>query len=176
LKPIEFKQVNRAKALLLLLAVMLLVFGLPIAAFGLNRVLDFVNNFGSAKGLGLLVGAAVIVPALLLKKYFFSDQCAIEIDKTNITIKANGKLIANVPTQNIAYLEWKDMSTKLLSIYLTDGRKLFEVRPAALKVNEQTDLINKIISAIKEHITLEPVKAQTGKGVFKYDIVKYVKK
>lgn len=83
----QFKSHNVKKGLIFGFGYLIVVFILCCLIFGgINGLADAVNNFGSAKGLGILVAVVVIGPLVILLQ-FINPKIEIQVDKNNLSIK-----------------------------------------------------------------------------------------
>lgn len=63
---IQFKQVKQGKGLLIAGVLFVGILALLIYFFGIIKIIDFVDNMGSGKAIGLFVAVVIVLPIFII--------------------------------------------------------------------------------------------------------------
>ncbi|MGJ1224232.1 hypothetical protein [Sphingobacterium siyangense] len=125
----QFKSHNVKKGLIFGFGYLIVVFILCCLIFGgINGLADAVNNFGSAKGLGILVAVVVIGPLLILLQ-FINPKIEIQVDKNNLSIKQPRKEDKIIPLEVIHSMEINRSLVNQLQLFDQNGKLLTTIHP-----------------------------------------------
>ena len=171
MKKIEFKQNDLKRgvpfAIIYLVAVFL---GCYFYFGGMIGMADAVNNFGSAKGIGLLVGLVVLAPFLIILN-FLMPKILIELDSEKIRIFKNKKEQNTIYYSEISKLQLNVSNINRLDFLDANNNVLFHVQP-----QNNSEVLNEIISEINKHIVMTKqvgTKSYFGKNI---DTVVFIRK
>jgi len=153
MRTFQFKSHNIKKGLIFGFGYLIVVFLVLCIVFdGVNGLADTINNFGSAKGLGLLVAVVVIGPLVILLQYI-NPKVDILIDNDYLHIrqaKRNDQIIA------LAVIDRMEINQKLVNqLQLFDQNKqlLANIHPQS-----DTTVIFLIANAISQQEKLKQSK------------------
>jgi len=153
MRTFQFKSHNIKKGLIFGFGYLIVVFLVLCIVFdGVNGLADTINNFGSAKGLGLLVAVVVIGPLVILLQYI-NPKVDILIDNDYLHIrqaKRNDQIIA------LAVIDRMEINQKLVNqLQLFDQNKqlLANIHPQS-----DTTVIFLIANAISQQEKLKHSK------------------
>ncbi len=143
MKTFQFKQYNTQKAVIVAVLYLLLVFFLAYLLLGgINGMADTVNNMGSAKGAGFVVGIVVIVPLFVLLR-ILNPAVAVDIDERKMTVRQKGKQDMMIHFNAIDRLELNVKNVNRLDIYDKQNNLLVYLQP-----NSQPQILQPIINDI----------------------------
>jgi hypothetical protein len=129
------------------------IIGLSFYFCGFEKLLDKINNFGSAKILSLVVGVFVLAPFIFLSKFFFT-KTVITIKKDRIIIQKRGEVEKIIFITEIDSMQVNVKEINTLYLYDKKLKELLAVLPTAN--------INSLIEEIPETISeLTPFKKNT---------------
>ncbi|WP_129021955.1 hypothetical protein [Edaphocola flava] len=153
LKKIEFKQNDLKRGIPLAVIYFVAVFTICYLIFGgIIGMADAVNNFGSAKGVGLLVGLGFLAPFFVLR-HFVMPKNTIEFYPDKITIYKNKKEETVIYYSNIAAMQLNVSNMNQLDIMDGQQNILYHIQPQnKLQVLEET------VSEISKYIDLQKQK------------------
>lgn len=129
MKTYNYLEVNAAKGIGFALAyVALIVIILSFAFGGFLGLADAVNNIGSSKGLGFLVGIVCIAPIFFLMKFIY-PKINISTNDTYLLVnrKNQSDLIINYDAINAIALNAQRLNT--MTIYGKSNEVLFHIQP-----------------------------------------------
>ncbi|RZK21475.1 MAG: hypothetical protein EOO86_00930 [Pedobacter sp.] len=129
MKNYTYLEVNAAKGIGFALAyVALIIIILSFAFGGFLGLADAVNNFGSSKGLGFLVGIVCIAPIFFLMKFIYPKINLTTNDKYLLVNRKNQPdLVINYDQINAIALNAQRLNT--LTIYGQSNEVLFHIQP-----------------------------------------------
>lgn len=146
MKTFQFKSHNVKKGLMFGLGYLAVVFVLLYVFFGgINGLADAANNFGSAKGLGILVAVVVIGPLIILSQ-FINPKIDIQVDSKNLSIKNSKKDPKTIPLATIHSMEINQTLVNQLQIFDQNKQLLATIHPQT-----DTNVIFSIASTIAQH-------------------------
>lgn len=129
MKTFQFIQINQRKGLILGGIYLFAVFMLCYFLFGgLIGMADKVNNIGSARGAGLLVGGAVLVPFFILWRWT-QPRVSLSVDKGYIHIQQSGQAEHTYAVAAIDKIEINLKAINRLDVYDAQGNLLFYLHP-----------------------------------------------
>ncbi|MGF7027168.1 MULTISPECIES: hypothetical protein [Sphingobacterium] len=142
----QFKSHNVKKGLIFGFGYLIVVFILCCLIFGgINVLADAVNNFGSAKGLGILVAVVVIGPLVILLQ-FINPKIEIQVDKNNLSIKQPKKEDKIIPFEVIHSMEINHSLVNQLQLFDHNGKLLTTIHP-----QNDMNVIFSIANIIAQH-------------------------
>ncbi len=129
MKTYNYLEVNAGKGIGFALAyVALIVIILSFVFGGFLGLADAVNNFGSSKGLGFLVGFLCIAPIFFLMKFIYPKINLTTNDKYVLVNRKNQPdLVINYDQINAIALNAQRLNT--LTIYGQSNEVLFHIQP-----------------------------------------------
>lgn len=142
----QFKSHNVKKGLIFGFGYLIVVFILFCLIFGgINGLADAVNNFGSAKGLGILVAVVVIGPLVILLQ-FINPKIEIQVDKDKLSIKQPKKGDKVILLNVIDKMEINHSLVNQLQLFSKNGQLLTTIHP-----QNDMNVIFAIAEAIAQH-------------------------
>jgi hypothetical protein len=149
MKTFTFENINKASIIkgLIIAAVYLgTVFGICYIIFGgITGMADKVNNFGSAKAAGLIIGVIVLLPFFIILQ-FIHPKITVEIDSEKIINKMKGKPDEIIQLSSIDKMELNVRKINKLDIYDDKGNLITYFNPA-----KHPTVLEQIISEIVSH-------------------------
>jgi hypothetical protein len=125
----QFKSHNVKKGLIFGFGYLIIVFILCFLIFGgINGLADAVNNFGSAKGLGILVAVVVIGPLIILLQ-IINPKIEIQVDNDNLAIKQSKKDDKIIPLAAIHSMEINHSLVNQLQLFDQHRKLLTTIHP-----------------------------------------------
>lgn len=150
LKKIEFKQNDLKRGIPLAVIYFVMVFTICYLIFGgIIGMADAVNNFGSAKGIGLLVGLGFLAPFFVLQQVVMPrNTIAFYPDK--IAVYKNKKEEAVIYYSNIAAMQLNVRNINRLDIIDGQQNILYYIQPQS-----KPQVLEETVSEISKYIDLE---------------------
>lgn len=125
----QFKSHQVKKGLIFGFGYLIIVFMLFCLVFGgINGLADAVNNFGSAKGLGILVAVVVIGPLIILLQ-FINPKIEIQVDKEKLSIKQPKQEDKIILLNVIDKMEINHSLVNQLQLFDKNGQLLTTIHP-----------------------------------------------
>ena len=150
IKKIEFKQNDLKIGIPLALIYFITVFTICYLVFGgIIGMADAVNNFGSAKGIGLLVGLCFMAPFFVLL-HFVMPRHTLEFHPDKITVYKNRKEETVIYYNNIAAMQLNVSRMNRLDILDSQHNILYYILP-----QNKPQVLEATISEISKYIDLE---------------------
>jgi len=146
MKTFEFKQNDLKRGIPFAIVYLVLVFvGCYFYFGGLLGMADAVNNFGSAKATGFLIGLAVLVPFFILLTVLM-PKVKVELgsDKLAISTKKSQKVIFY---NEISALQLNISNLNKLDIVGEQNNVLAQIQPQS-----KPEILDQIISEISNHV------------------------
>jgi len=149
----QFKSHNVKKGLIFGFGYLIAVFILFCLIFGgINGLADAVNNFGSAKGLGILVAVVVIGPLIIILQ-FINPKIEIQVDSDKLSIKQLKKDDKIIPLKVIHVMEINHSLVNQLQLFDKNRQLLTTIHP-----QNDMNVIFAIADAIAQHGGFEQKK------------------
>ncbi len=146
MKTFQFKSHQVKKGLIFGFGYLIVVFILCCLIFGgINGLADAVNNFGSAKGLGILVAVIVIGPLIILLQ-FINPKIEIQVDKDKLSIKQPKKEDKVILLAVIDRMEINHALVNQLQLFDNNGQLLTSIHP-----QNDMNVIFAVADAIAQH-------------------------
>lgn len=150
IKKIEFKQNDLKRGIPFALIYFITMYTICYWVFGgTSGMADAVNNFGSAKGVGLLVGLIVLAPFLVLLQ-FVMPKNTLEFHPDKIVIYKNKKAKTAIYYHSIAALQLNISNLNRLDIIDSQQNIQYYIQP-----QNKPQVLQAIISEISKYIDLE---------------------
>lgn len=129
MKTFQFKSHHVKRGLILSFTYMLVVFAIFYLIYGgIDGMADAANNFGSAKGLGLLVAVLIIGPLVLLLQ-FISPKIEVQINKDDLLLKQPGKPDKNIPLADIHMIKINHALVNQLQLFDHNSQLIASIHP-----------------------------------------------
>ncbi len=125
---VRFKDTDRGKSLLGVAAYLILLGGILFGVVGVDRAADFVNGFGSAKILGLLVGVLALTPVIFI---MMAATRTVEagFDDAALSVTAAKRPPERIPYDTIGSIDFGKSAIATFTVRDLDGRTLRTFRP-----------------------------------------------
>lgn len=163
IKKIEFKQNDLKRGIPLALIYFITVFTICYLVFGgIIGMADAVNNFGSAKGIGLLVGLGFLAPFFVLL-HFVMPRNTLAFHPDKIAVYKNRKEETVIYYNNIAAMQLNVNNLNRLDIMDSQQNILYYIQP-----QNKPQVLQATIAEISKYIDLEKqrgTKKYFGKNV-----------
>lgn len=149
MKEYNFKHISdksKTKGLIIGLVYLIVVFlGCYFLFGGINGMADAVNNFGSAKGIGLLVGIAFLAPLIIMIQ-FIHPKITIEVNSESIVKKDKNANTEKISISSISKMQVNIQKINELRLFDKDEKLLLSLTPF-----QRADIISKIVDEILKH-------------------------
>ncbi len=156
MKTFQFKSHQVKKGLIFGLIYLVVVFILCYMIFGgINGMADAANNFGSAKGLGILVAVVIIGPLVVILQ-LINPKIEVQVDSANLSIRQPKKEDSIIPLKEIYIME--------INHALVNQLQLFDQNRQLLATIHPQNVIFSIASAIAQQGRF--VKTKGNKKIF----------
>ena len=143
---IEYKQNDLKRGIPLAIIYFITVFLICYFIFGgISGMADAVNNFGSARGIGLLVGLGFLAPFFVLS-YMAMPKMKIELHPDKMVIFKNKLEPVIIPYNNISQLQFNVRNINRLDILDRNNNIVFYLQP-----QHKVEVLQQTISAIAQH-------------------------
>ncbi len=159
MKTFQFKSHQVKKGLIFGLIYLVVVFILCYMIFGgINGMADAANNFGSAKGLGILVAVVIIGPLVVILQ-LINPKIEVQVDSANLSIRQPKKEDSIIPLKEIYIMEINHALVNQLQLFDQNRQLLATIHP-----QNDTNVIFSIASAIAQQGRF--VKTKGNKKIF----------
>ncbi|WP_313492306.1 hypothetical protein [Sphingobacterium multivorum] len=125
---------------------------------GINGMADAANNFGSAKGLGILVAVVIIGPLVVILQ-LINPKIEVQVDSANLSIRQPKKEDSIIPLKEIYIMEINHALVNQLQLFDQNRQLLATIHP-----QNDTNVIFSIASAIAQQGRF--VKTKGNKKIF----------
>lgn len=125
---VRFKDTDRGQSLLGVAAYLIVLGAVLFGVVGIDRAADFVNGFGSAKVLGLLVGFAALTPVVFIMA-MATRTIEAEFGADALTVKAGKREPERMSYDAIGSVDFGKSAISTFTIRDAGGRTLRTFRP-----------------------------------------------
>ena len=147
MKKFEFKQNDLKRGIPFAIIYLLSVFIFCYIKFdGILGMADAVNNFGSAKGVGLLIGLGVIGPFIILLAVIM-PKVSVEISDDKLLFHKGKKDNKIMYLEDIAKIQINVDKLNQMEIFGRDGAVFIAIQP-----QHKPEILKEIISEISKHV------------------------
>lgn len=159
MKSYEYLEQNATKTtIFIILYLGVWIVGASLYFGGFGRLADAINNFGSAKGIGLLVGVLVIVPIFFIMRFVYA-KVIVQIDQEKVVVRYKDNVRQTFDLSTIDSMVTNEKRPNTLHFYNQSKVLIFALVPIANQ--------GEIIEEIPEYIaTLIPFKRTSREQKF----------